>query len=313
MRTALHHIGLTVCDIQRATALFHNIFGFVPLESPAFGTAILDDAQLDGSIQSVVTLRAPNCSIELVQYDAASGYVPQLRQVNEAGITHFCIQSRHIQSLYEGLMDAGAQPNAPPTTLLTGTEYLYARDPEQNVIEIEGLPYAPEEQLPWLAHVAIATPDIERLASFYHGLLGGERRGGQKIGPNPLYDQITGLQNVEVIPTWIVGANITLELWQYLHPQTLPSAELRPMNQPGYSHLCIQVENLEEAVEHVAAAGAQIMASIRKHDACSSALLRDPDGNMFELVEIPVGRGLSASEMSDPMIVQRVEALRAKA
>lgn len=312
MKTALHHIGLTVCDIQRATALFHNIFGFVPLESPAFGTAILGDGQLDGSIQSVVTLRTPNCSIELVQYDAASGCVPQLRQVNEAGITHFCIQSRHIQSLYDGLIDVGAQPNAPPTTLLTGTEYLYARDPEQNVIEIEGLPYAPDEQLPWLAHVAIATPDIERLAGFYHGLLGGERRGGQKIGPNPLYDQITGLQNVEVIPTWIVGANITLELWQYLHPPTLPSSQLRPLNQPGYSHLCMQVESLATAMEYIAAAGGQIVSSISKQDACSSARVRDPDGNVLELVEIPGGRGWSVSEMSDPMIVQRVEALRTK-
>ena len=130
-----------------------------------------------------------------------------------------------------------------------------------------------DEQLPWLAHVAIATPDIERLAGFYHGLLGGERRGGQKIGPNPLYDQITGLQNVEVIPTWIVGANITLELWQYLHPPTLPSSQLRPLNQPGYSHLCMQVESLATAMEYIAAAGGQIVSSISKQDACSSCLL----------------------------------------
>lgn len=296
-----HHLGLSVCDIERATSFLQHTFSFVGF---SIGPHSL------GAPKSTLLLYAPNCAIELTEYVGASSATPHDRPVNEAGITHFCIQSRYIGTLYEQLISMGGRPNTAPIMLPTGNQYLYIRDPESNVIEVEGLAYAPAEQQPWVAHVAIATPNIERLAGFYHGLLGGERRGGQKIGPNPLYDQITGLQDVEVIPTWIVGRNITLELWQYLNPPTLPLAEPRAFTEPGYNHVCFEVDSIDEAIEYITQSGGQLIKAVNKHDDIAVALLCDPDGNLLELAEIPAGHGLSVSTMSDPGIVQRVEALR---
>ena len=283
----LHHIGLAVRDLGRAMAFYRAAAGFEPA------------AECVGSAPAAL-LRAPNCYLELIITAAAADATP--RPVNEAGITHFCVQGRQMDALHTRFADAGASFHAPPVGLGTGNLYAYARDPELNVVELEALPYAPPAQAPWVAHVAIATPDVERLAAFYHRLLGGNRVGGQKIGPSPLYDQVTGLPAVEVIPTWIAGGNVTVELWQYLNPPTLPAAP-RPFEVPGFNHICFEVESAAEAIAACVEAGATVDPPV----AHSATLVRDPDGNLLELRETA---DCAARDLAGYTIVAQVAAMR---
>jgi catechol 2,3-dioxygenase-like lactoylglutathione lyase family enzyme len=235
-----------------------------------------------GIIHDAVVLAAPHCQLELVNI---SGREPPYRPVNAAGITHFCLQTDQIEPLYSQFAASGATFHAVPLQLATGNMYCYARDPENNVVELEALPNAPANLPPWIAHVALATPDVARLATFYHAIVGGTRAGGQEIGLNPLYDTLTGLQDMRVIPTWIIGANITIELWQFLNPPTL-AVTPHEFGELGYNHICFEVTNLAEALAEFKAAGAYdaTPAFETAHGQC--VYLRDPDGNWLELLEI---------------------------
>lgn len=298
MIAALHHIGMTVSDLGRAATFLHNLFGFTST------AASLPETPLTGRGERAVLLRAPNCFIKLVETAAT---VAVKRPVNEAGITHISIQSRHIDALYERALAAGARPHAPPIALGTGFVYLYLRDAQHNVIEIEGVPFAPAQQSPWVAHVAIATHDLDRLATFYHALLGGERRNGATIGPNPLIDRLAGLSGVEAKPVWIVGRNVTLELWQYLNPPTMPAPRPRPL--AGYSHICFEVRDIAESLAAFERAGATVVTPSTADAGVTSALVRDPDGNLLELAAFSDAARATGS-LADIAIIQRMEALR---
>lgn len=297
MIAALHHVGMTVSDLERAATFLHNLFGFASAGTLLTGTLIRGRA---------VMLRAPNCFLELVESAAA---VARERPVNESGITHISIQSRHIDALYERALAAAARPHAPPIALGTGFVYLYLRDSEHNVIEIEGVPFAPAQQSPWVAHVAIATHDLDRLATFYHGILGGERRNGAKIGPNPLVDRLAALSDVEAAPVWVVGRNVTLELWQYLNPPTTPAPRPRALDEAGYSHICFEVRDITESLAAFQRAGATVVTPVAVGAGATTALVRDPDGNLLELAAFS-DAARAAGSLADIAIIQRMEALR---
>ncbi|MEI7470061.1 MAG: VOC family protein, partial [Chloroflexota bacterium] len=201
MIQALHHIGLSVGDLAQSSAFLHRAFAFdrtaLTMPSPAPTLAP------QHHIAQCQLLLTPNCYLELQTFAPAQPQPNRWRPVNEAGISHFCVQHQQMARLYDDCAAAGAQFHSAPVDLGTGWRYCYARDPEGNVIELEASPLAPLGQSPWAAHVAIVTPNIERLATFYHQLLGGARVGGRKIGPNPNLDLIAALPKVEVILTWL--------------------------------------------------------------------------------------------------------------
>jgi catechol 2,3-dioxygenase-like lactoylglutathione lyase family enzyme len=291
MTIAIHHLALAAADPAQAAA-FAGAFGFVPASAPA----LAPDAAL---------LRAPNCYLEI--HPAPAQAVPMRRPVNTAGITHYCVQSDSMERLYGAVAAAGATFHSAPLDLGTGNTYCYARDVEWNVVELERLPYAPEGRAPWIAHVAFATPDIAAMAAFYHGLLGGGRFGGAQIGPNLRFDQITGLEQVELIPTWIIGANVTIELWQFLNPPTQPA----PQGAPGYDHLCFEVDDLDIELARCLALGARSDAPPAAHDGVRTATVRDPDGNRIELLQLlPERADLSVARLEGSGIVAEVAARR---
>ncbi len=254
-------------------------------------------------------LRGPNCYLELIAFTTPQPCTPVRRDVNEAGITHMCVQSQNMGVLHSRFAEAGASFHVDPVVLATGNTYCYARDGEANVIEIEALPYAPPDLAPWVAHVAIATPDIERLANFYHRVLGGTRMGGQKIGPHPLYDQIAGLNNIEMIPMWIAGSNVSVELWQYLVPPTMPRTNLRAFSDAGYNHICFEVDDVANTVDVFQAAGATVETPQIEFDGFTVSLVRDPNGNMLELLALSASRAdHSIDNLKHQAVVQHVAA-----
>lgn len=308
MIQALHHIGLSVGDLAQSSAFLHRAFAFdrtaLTMPSPAPTLAP------QHHIAQCQLLLTPNCYLELQTFAPAQPQPNRWRPVNEAGISHFCVQHQQMARLYDDCAAAGAQFHSAPVDLGTGWRYCYARDPEGNVIELEASPLAPLGQSPWAAHVAIVTPNIERLATFYHQLLGGARVGGRKIGPNPNLDLIAALPKVEVILTWLVGANLTLELAQYVSPAAL-STRPQPFTAVGYNHLCFEVNDLPNTLAACVHVGAQQIASPDVQNGINTAYLYDPDGNVIELIELsPQSANLAIQQLPNHDIVARVAALR---
>ena len=131
------------------------------------------------------------------------------REFTHPGMSHMCIQTPDMAAAVAILRQHDFALLSPPVNLGTGHWYLYARSPSGDIVEIESVPYAPATTPPWVAHVAMVTQHIERLAAFYRHITHTTANGGVSIGPNPRFDAVLQLPQARMIPTWLKGINIT--------------------------------------------------------------------------------------------------------
>jgi lactoylglutathione lyase len=129
-----------------------------------------------------------------------------------------------------------------------------------------------------LGHIAIGARDIEATAKFYREALGLKEAfrmmtpAGDKVGT--IYIYIAPSQFLEIysgdIGTSTGPAN---------------AGEGSPL---GFSHICLEVDNVARALEEARARGAPIDGELKKgYSRCIQFWTHDPDGNRVELMELP--------------------------
>lgn len=282
MTLSVHHIALNASDPARLASLYADGVGFAP---------VADDA-------GVRWIAGPNAFVALHPASQAVGEAARARRVCDPGITHFCVQSGHGEALWDRLDAAGLAFNSAPVALGTGAIYAYGRDPEYNVIEAEGVGDVSRDVPPWIAHVALATPDLERLGDFYARLI-GRAPHSEGTFANALFEDITGLKDVQVSAKWIMADNMIVELWRYLNPPT-EAAPPSDDGEPGYRHIGFCATDVSAERERIEAAGIAVTAGPEIAGLASLAG-RDPDGNRFTVVQAaPPGHPLALSGLSEP-------------
>ena len=317
MIRGIHHVGVSVVDIDRALGVYGAAF---PLE-PGRRLRVRDGEQtrsllgLPGETSAdLLIARGPNMYFEFFRFHAPDPGRPQRREANEPGLAHICIQSRDLQPTRGNLAEQGVTFASPPCDLGTGIAYSYARDPDLNLLETEAVPEAPADPGAWVGHVAFVTPDLERLTAFYSALIDLPVLGGTRLAPRPAFDRITGLDDVDLSAAWIPGLNVGLEFWRYHNPPTLPVENERPVSDLGWTHLCFEVEDVPTAAAHAESLGARLHCPPTENDLADVAYARDPDGNVVEFVRWKGSAAeLSIDRLPYPDIVHRVAAARAEA
>lgn len=144
-------------------------------------------------------------------------------------------------------------------------------------------------------HVAISTPDIERLAAFYRDLLGFTQvfKLNWEIG-NQALDSITGLRDSSARIIMLRLGNACLELFEYATPPPRAGAPDRPVCDHGITHLCLQVSGIESEYARLRDAGVTFhCAPVTVGGGIWATYARDPDGNVFELLEAPADSALA--------------------
>jgi catechol 2,3-dioxygenase-like lactoylglutathione lyase family enzyme len=136
----VHHIGITVRDMQRSFEWYSTMFGLEPGPVNHNEGADLEagvqvpGAVLDYSMVDIVAVR-----IEFLEYSAPEGEDFALRNC-DVGATHICLQVDDMDAAYRTLTERGAVFNAPPVTLtegaLTGSQWAYLRDPDGVQLEL---------------------------------------------------------------------------------------------------------------------------------------------------------------------------------
>lgn len=136
-------------------------------------------------------------------------------------------------------------------------------------------------------HVAISTPNIERLLGFYRDLMGFEeiQRGGWEPGAAQV-DQVLGLVDCSATQVMLRGANLCIELFEFKTPEPEPMNPDRPVNNHGHTHICFDVVNIHEVYDRLLAAGIRFHAPPQDFGAVRATYGRDPDGNVFEIQEL---------------------------
>ena len=142
-----------------------------------------------------------------------------------------------------------------------------------------------------LHHVAISTPDLDRLTAFYVDVLGFELvedwLGGWAQG-NPVIDRIVGLQDSAARQVMLRAGNLYLEVFQYASPPPRPGDPDRPVCDHGYTHFCLDVTDLQAEYNRLTAAGMRFHCPpVFDHEqGIGSTYGRDPDGNVIEIQEV---------------------------
>ncbi len=143
-------------------------------------------------------------------------------------------------------------------------------------------------------HVAISTPDIERLRAFYTDLLGFEEvfRLNWDVGHREL-DAITGLRDSSARIVMLKCGNACIELFEYATPEPKAGDANRPVNDHGITHLCLEVSDIEAEHARLEAAGMRFHCAPQALGDIRATYGRDPDGNVVELLQVPATSALA--------------------
>lgn len=280
----IHHVAISVRDLGAAVDFYTGPMGLHAIEGDAF-CAGPDGAAPEGA----TILEGPNAYVALHQYDdappAPTGGVP----VEGPGFTHICFQCPAPEGLYYKARDAGASVvslgDDPVDLGGYGVRYAYLRDADATMFEIEQIDEPKFEGPIWIAHVALVSPDIDRLADFYEGVLGvaPKRRVNKVVGPR--VDEVTGLPDARARAAWLWLDNMLLEIWEYVTPQT-PAAGTPPAEHAiGYNAFMLEVGDIVAERARLAALGVELVGDIEAAASGRCQYARDPDGNLFGLLQ----------------------------
>jgi catechol 2,3-dioxygenase-like lactoylglutathione lyase family enzyme len=314
MIKGLHHAGLSVADLERAIGFYKTAHAFdvisrfqVPDRADLRAMMAVEDSACD-----VALLRGPTGFLELFQF--ANPAPPDgPAEVYRAGLRHICLQGVDGDQLYDDFVGAGAKSHARPSGLGTGNLYCYIRDLENNILELEGLPYAASvTSPPWFAHVALVTPDIKRLSAFYSLVTGAPVHSSGHFGPEPKYDVVAGLENIVFDGAWVKAGPLTLEFWQYHQPETEPRPPI-DASRHGWSHFALEVDDLDAEYQRLLAAGVQFHGAPMSNGAVRFVYGRDPDGTIFELLQVLAGHEhLSLDQVAGRDLLAEIDRLVAQ-
>jgi glyoxylase I family protein len=138
MDAAVHHVAISVEDMNQALRFYRDLLGF-ELDwdmDHRTGEAMARVVGMPGADTRIVMLKGYSLRLELFKYYKPQGRKHKPRRQCDFGLTHFALQVRNIQSIYDRLVKAGVQFNCPPQNLRPGVWATYMKDPEGVTVEL---------------------------------------------------------------------------------------------------------------------------------------------------------------------------------
>jgi catechol 2,3-dioxygenase-like lactoylglutathione lyase family enzyme len=150
----LHHVGITVADLDRAIAFYHGILGlgFVNEPSPVFDDPGLGPAVgVPGAALRQVSLALGDATLELLEYRRPPSPIERPLAQNALGAQHVAFLVEDIDAKKAELEARGVEffsdVNVVDDGVLAGWRWVYFADPEGNALELVEVAYTrPEER-----------------------------------------------------------------------------------------------------------------------------------------------------------------------
>lgn len=138
------------------------------------------------------------------------------------------------------------------------------------------------------SHIGLCVADIERSLRFYTGALGFETGQQFEVGDDfaPVLEVKTPIR---LKSQFVQKDGVQLEFLEYASPGHSGSAERRPMNQLGLTHLSVKVDAIEPVAQAVVAFGGQVHRETYVDNGPGGEFIycTDPDGIRVELMRLP--------------------------
>lgn len=134
-------------------------------------------------------------------------------------------------------------------------------------------------------HVAFAVADLDTMTRFYCDMFGLTQIASGEWNCAAEIDALVGLKRSAARFVLLGGANLAIEMFQYSAPVPDAPDLTRPVNRPGITHLAFAVADIHAVYEHMRAEGVRFHAPPNGREPICAAYGRDPEGNVFELLE----------------------------
>lgn len=140
-----------------------------------------------------------------------------------------------------------------------------------------------------VSHLGICVSDWRRSLRFYSELLGFRyvrelERAGEPAAT------LHELPDVAYRAIYLEREGLRIELLHYDRPEARSGPIPRPMNQLGFTHLSLRVDDFEGLLPRLEAAGVEVLERTRiriPEAGVHSVFIADPDGTRIELVQQP--------------------------
>lgn len=139
-----------------------------------------------------------------------------------------------------------------------------------------------------VSHIGVCVSDLARSRQFYCEILGFTESSTMpevRVEGEPS-DSLLRLREVKLHAVYLERDGFRLELLHYASPRSPDTAPGRSMNDLGFTHLSVQVPDVEATLAKLEAAGVTIDRDtvIQVSGFTVAAFVRDPDGLGIELV-----------------------------
>lgn len=166
------------------------------------------------------------------------------------------------------------------------------------------------------SHRGLCVADVDASIRFYRDALGFEAQENHERLEGAWLEAGTDIPSAALRAQMLRDANgLTLELLHFHAPGADGARTRRALNQFGLTHFAINVDDMDEAIDRVRAAGGEVHAGTRVYYDVNDAGIvyaSDPDGVRIELVRSPrLKPGFSHSGIcvADPASAARFYAL----
>lgn len=300
----INYIAVTVNDLDEATTIFGEVADLKMVDERDMIELPSSESLLNKKdfVAKSRMMRSSNAQLRFLQFedaDTARKIHPKV-EVYGPGIAHVAFQVNKDTNAYSKFLATGATPvNGTPnmTTLNPDNpvEYAYARDANGTMYEFEHVDISkldratPPKYNYRIRHVALATPDFDRIVGFYSVLLEQEqpRRLGRLInlqGEN--FDKVSGFSDTKLKMAFFQVRNMELEIAQYTsHPTELPEKR-RPFDAPGFAMIVFDVDDMKAAKALLKKAGGTIVSEEKPMEGGTIMIARDLDGNLLGFQKI---------------------------
>ncbi|HXW39227.1 MAG TPA: VOC family protein [Acidimicrobiales bacterium] len=141
-----------------------------------------------------------------------------------------------------------------------------------------------------VSHIGICVADLDRSRRFYHEALGFEEQWSHRVGPE--FGPLMEVDGVDLRSVMLSRDGVTIELLGFDAPGHSGSGRRRAMNELGFTHLSLKVDDVDEVARAIERCGGAVVAETRTRLPLGGVELdflycTDPDGVRIELMKLP--------------------------
>jgi len=140
-----------------------------------------------------------------------------------------------------------------------------------------------------VTHVGVCVTSLSRSLEFYRDVLGFTYLSEIHVAGEPS-DTLLSLKNVDLRAAYLERDGLRIELLEYQSPKSPAADRPRTMNELGFTHLSIRVDDLAALVGTLRSRGVAIVDTTRidiPAFGAAAVMVEDPDGLKIELVQAP--------------------------